>query len=121
MKARIPAAVAIIAAMLTLAGCVSSGPGVSSNPVRAASLQACKDFAAWQELAFASPSPEATKLASFLVSPSGKVNTNVAEPLRHDLAGVMTAVANDSDKAVPAASAAFVDAVKVMLACNQLG
>lgn len=57
-------------------------------------LQACRLYNAYQNRNESYSTGH--QLASFLVSPSGKVNANIVQPLRHDLARVLTDAAGVS-------------------------
>ena len=81
--------------VVTLAGCGGSG-----NPGPAANIQACKDFATYEqavtsgavlqsEAVNGSAGPVAHRLVTFLVSSSGKPNTEISQSLRHDLAKLL--------------------------------
>lgn len=102
----------------TLTGCGGSG-----NPGSAANIQACKDFAAYEhavasgavlqsEATNGSAGPAGHRLATFVVNSSGKLNTEISQSLRHDLAKLLV------DAAVSTSSQGYmIDDVKATMDC----
>jgi hypothetical protein len=83
-----------LAAVLALGGCGGGNPGPAAN------MQACKEFAAYENAVASgavlqseeingSAGPVAHRMAMFLVSSFGKADTEISEPLRHDLARLL--------------------------------
>jgi hypothetical protein len=89
--AHVALSAAAAAVVIPLSAC-SSG----TSPGQAANLQACKDFAAYKtaEAAGSFPGVAAGNMSAFITNGPHNVNTNVGEPLRQDLARIVTVAYN---------------------------